>query len=454
MAGDALLRIIRGPLGPFIARPWFDELALLALKRWFLPASRQWAVANATGTDLSAFLSTLGAGEITRGRSEIDRLLHDVKEARARRFDAEVRWEAHFFGHERAPPGILATYENERLERARAHTALFRRFGGFRYKRPLESATWRIPTPEQAEMISGPEELDPAVVYSFPPEDIIRQSVALDDAGGRQFWIRFRSPYAVVGDRVTAWVYEPRGIANPPTLIFGHGLGMDFDHWPGMKADTSIFTKAGIRVIRPEAPWHGRRVPLGHYSGEVFAATLPLGAVHGLAGSVLEWSVLMRWARATSSGPVAVGGISLGALTAQLLAAKARYWPREYWPDALLLINHCASIWHILAKGRLPDAWKSRDRLTKAGWNRVTIAPYLPLMDPWEETVVPAQAMVTLNGRYDNVTPYGSAELLLRHWQVPEENRFLWPGGHFSVPLGLIRDQRPLIRFSQILKGL
>lgn len=78
--------------------------------------------------------------------------------------------------------------------------------------------------------------------------------------------------------------------------------------------------KAGVRVIRPEGPWHGRRRLSGTYGGEPVLARGPGGLLDYFHAHVIELGRLVAWARATRGGPVAIGGVSLGALTAQLAA--------------------------------------------------------------------------------------------------------------------------------------
>ena len=73
-----------------------------------------------------------------------------------------------------------------------------------------------------------------------------------------------------------ARVLEPIGVTNPPTLLFGHGIGVEYDHWRNTVDFLKYLPQLGIRVIRPEAAWHGRRVPDGFYGGEYFLSTTPL----------------------------------------------------------------------------------------------------------------------------------------------------------------------------------
>lgn len=111
-------------------------------------------------------------------------------------------------------------------------------------------------------------------------------------AEGRDFWPRFPSPSTRLGDRAYARVYEPGDIENPPTLIFGHGICVEFDQWNGLIDEAVTLCRLGIRVIRPEAPLHGRRRPEGYYGGERMIAAFPAGSLDLFTGAVREWSVL------------------------------------------------------------------------------------------------------------------------------------------------------------------
>jgi hypothetical protein len=54
-------------------------------------------------------------------------------------------------------------------------------------------------------------------------------------------------------------------------------------------------------------------------------------------------------------------------------------------------------------------------------------------------------------GKRDRITPFASGERLVERWRVPEENRFIWDRGHFSVPLTLMRNDAPFRRLKEIL---
>jgi hypothetical protein len=179
-------------------------------------------------------------------------------------------------------------------------------------------------------------------------------------------WLRFRSPYDRVDDVVTARVHEPNGTVNPPTIIFGHGVCVDFDHWLGLIDESIRLVSLGFRVIRPEAPWHGRRSPRGFFAGERTISAFPMGIIDSMMAAVTEWSVLAHWARTRSNGPLAFGGSSLGAMTAQLVAGRAATGPRALKPDALFLVTHTADMTAVCSTaccrrcGRVPSRhWRS-----------------------------------------------------------------------------------------------
>ena len=109
-----------------------------------------------------------------------------------------------------------------------------------------------------------------------------------------------------------------------------------------------------------------------------------------------------------------MGGNSLGALISQLLSGQARNWPAQLRPDALLLIMHCAKIEDALIHG----------------------------------------SIARLFGARDVATPFASGLELLDRWQVPAGNRFIWPQGHFSLPIALTRNDAPLRRFRRVVETL
>ena len=120
---------------------------------------------------------------------------------------------------------------------------------------------------EKGTLAYGPALDDPASIYAASsPMPEITVSRRVRGPAGMEHWLRFASPSPRMADQVYARVYEPEDIADAPTLIFGHGICVEFDHWNGTIDEVAALCGMGIRVVRPEGPWHGRRVLAGTYA--------------------------------------------------------------------------------------------------------------------------------------------------------------------------------------------
>src|SRR3546814_13469562 len=86
------------------------------------------------------------------------------------------------------------------------------------------------------------------------PAPKIERSRALAGVHGVEYWLRFTSPHKPMGDTVWAHVYEPHGVENPPSLVYGHGLGVEMEMLDGASEESLNLLRAGVR--RSE----GRRV--------------------------------------------------------------------------------------------------------------------------------------------------------------------------------------------------
>lgn len=448
-------RLLRTPFGALIARPWFDAVSIRALTRWFFPLSRLWAAARAANGSVDRFFDEVPM--------QPDRALVPRLEAALLRFEAareavnatERHWRQTFFdAHDTAPHHLVAIESARRDCRNRYNATRwhFRFLLGGGRRIPL--VRWEIPSPDEVEEVFGYALKDPAQAFA-PPHQMppVEESQRVPGPAGEEYWLRFGSPVERMGDEVFARVFEPRGIVDPPTLLFGHGVCVEFDHWHGLIDEVYDLCRAGIRVIRPEAPWHGRRVPDGRYGGEAFMSRAPIGAIDIFTAEMPEWSVLIDWARRTSGGPVAVGGSSLGALAGQLLATRARNWPKALQPEALFLITHCGRVEDAAVRGALAQVWGTLEATRAEGWTEAAASRWRGLLDPQGPPVMGPDNVVTVLGTRDNVTPFDSGLALIDDWKVPDRNRFIWRRGHFSVPLGLIRDHRPLDRLVEVLAG-
>lgn len=450
---EAMIGSLRTPFGGLFARPWFDKVALRMLARWFFPLSRLWAAARAAEGSVDRYFTEALIEPKGGSRPFVERQLRRFEAVRHRVVDMEARWEVAFWGADVPPSSALAGIEHDRLFQRNGYNALRRLFVPLRLRGAVTPVCWDTPSPEDVAAIYGALVGDPARAFEAPdPMPQIVRSRALDLGDRREYWLRFASPSARMNDEVIARVYEPKGVADPPTIILGHGICVEFDHWRGLTDEARVLAALGNRVIRPEAPWHGRRVPPGRYGGEQFLSIAPLGALDFFTSAAREWSVLIDWCRRESDAPVGIGGTSLGAMTAQLVADKSCHWPERLRPDALLLITHCGRIEDAVAKGSLARVWGIEAQTRARGWTPEMMDSYAPLLDPTGSPVLAPENIVSVLGSHDDVTPYESGKALLERWDVPDENRFIWRCGHFSVPLAMLRDHTPLERFSEILK--
>jgi len=438
------------PLGKMLARPWLDCLILQGLQRFFFPLSRLWAAARAANGDVERFLSAVPLPDNNIDKISVQRALVAFERERAAIHEAEMRWREVFFDAQDVPVETLLQLEQNRLATRSRYNAMRRRF--HRLRNALQTTVYpHFASPQDLESKYGT--CPAALLQRFmPPAELppVQQSQSIPTAYGRDFWLRFDSPAAHMGDQVYARVHEPLGVNNPPTLIFGHGICAEFDHWRNLVDDVESLPQWGIRVIRPEGPWHGRRVPDGYFGGEYFLSSAPQGAFDFFTAQHQEWAVLMDWARRNSQGPIAFGGSSLGAQSAQITAIHARHWPQHLQPDALFLLTHCCHVWEVALDGDLADIWGLHAPLHKLGWDRALMEHWLSKLDPSGSPVVPPERIVSVLGRYDRVTPFASGKRLQELWGLPAENRFIWPCGHFTVPLRLSGDRRPFERLQAI----
>jgi hypothetical protein len=444
--------LLRSPLGALVARPWFDRFATWMLAKWFFPLSRLWAAARAAEGSPERFFEAVPLAPDPARRARLMKALGKFEAARASVNALEAEWRRVFFGEEEVGSDYLVAVESARRDRRTAYNATRRHFLFLTRRNAVPMIRFEVPTPEAVEAIHGPHLADPKKAFAPPkPMPPVAVSRKVPAHVGSQFWLRFPSPSERTNDVVYARVHEPEGVENPPTLIFGHGICVEFDHWHGLIDEVEAICAMGIRVVRPEAPWHGRRVLPGQFGGEHLIAASPLGMLDLFTTALAEWSVLMDWCRRTTKGPVAMGGSSLGALISQLAADRARDWPAKLRPDALFLITHCGKHEDAALRGRLARVWEIGAAAAAKGWTPELLARYHALLDPLGEPVVAPENIVTVLGSRDDVTPYDSGKELIERWRVPEENQFIWNRGHFSVPLTLMRDHRPLRRFKAIL---
>ncbi len=447
---------MRTPLGNLVARPWFDRVALNTVAYWFFPLSRLWAAARASQGSVDQFIANSGIKPSASVQDRVKRVLSEFETVRHHMVDIEHDWEQSLFGAGSPAPDAVWRAERERLACRNRYNNLRRRFIPMRLANEVQPVRWQIPSPAEVDATYRALLDDPGKAFAPPdtmPEITLSHRLESSD-GGCNYWLRFNSPSPRVNDQVIARVYEPANADDAPTLVFGHGICVEFDHWRGLVDEVEAMVQMGIRVVRPEAPWHGRRVPDGMYGGEKFIATAPMGALDLFTSAAREWSVIIDWLRRTTGTPIAIGGSSLGAMTSQIICDKARYWPDRLRPDAAFLVTHCGHIEDAVVHGKLAEVWGIAKATIDHGWRTDLIRRYMPLLEAEGRPIIAPENIVTVLGDHDNVTPFNSARMLIDEWQVPAQNQFVYRRGHFSVPLGMMRDHAPLRKFTQILDRL
>lgn len=441
-----------GAMGSLVLRPWFDAMALPGIVRWYFPLSRAWAAGTVAGLDVERFCAEVPAARLPRHRTAVA-LSSLALRQRGYRAAAEA-WEEAFFRARDPSPDQLVAAERARESAAHSWMAARHAFLPLHLHRALPPLKWMMSAAHEVEARHGGRLDSPATAFPAPPPAEATLSRSVPSSEGRIHWLRF--PAEVAGAPDTAWarVTRPENTSDPATLIFLHGVGVEAEFWNADLGHIDALVGAGIRVIRPEAPWHGRRRAEGWFGGEPVLARGPLGMLDLFAAWVGEVASLVAWARATSRGPVAIGGISLGALTSQLAATAASFWPAAMRPDALVLVGTTCDVVDAAVSGGLGQALGAGERLAALSWTRAAIDRWRPLLEPQGPPVMAPDAIVMVIGTSDNVTPFQGGMALAREWRLPPENLFLRRQGHFSVALGLEHDAAPLERLAAILRRL
>lgn len=448
--------LIRDALANLLLRPWFDRAAVGVLGRWYFPLSRAWAAARGGDGTVEDFAARLGLEAPPRWLCE--GAIARVKALDATHDRAEAAWDAALFGATPPPMADRVALEGARHEAA--HRLMMGRglFAPLHLAQTVPPLAFAFPTPPEVEAAHAARLADPAQAFA-PPDDApwaISAPVAEADVTHR--WLRRAAPRPYPDspdDSLRARVIAaPDAPEEAPTLVFAHGIGMEEEFWRGTAEPLRLLREEGLRLVRAEAPWHSHRMARGLYGGEPVLARGILGLLDFMHGAVMEIGLLTAWARQTSGGaPVAIGGISLGALTAQLAASVAPHWPAEMRPDAVFLVTPSASLTAVAYDGALTEALGLPQALAKAGWTRDAVDRWRPLLEPQGPPACPPENVVMLLGEEDRVTPYKEGCALAEAWGVPDGNVFRRARGHFTSSLGLGRDAAPFRRLAGLLKG-
>jgi len=452
------IRLLRSPLGALIARPWLEPVALYWLHRWFLPLSRLFAAARAAHGSANEFESAAALKLGNAARQRLDKTLEEFERRRSQAGAAEAAWEACLFSADDADSGPAqqraAKIEAGRLNARNRYNQMRLRFAPLCLGRRVPAVAWEIAKP--TESLTDYAQLVRYGADLFEPPDpppTVRHSRWFEFHGRKEYWLRFDSPSQRMGDTLTVRVSEPLNTAPLATVIYLHGIAVEAEHWRTTIDPADQLCAMGMRVVRPEAPWHGRRVAPGKYGGEKFVATIPQATLDFFSAHVRELAVLTHWARSIDDAPVGWAGSSLGAHVARLASIKAVAWPQPLQPDAMLLLAPCGDLQAAANYGAMGRLFDSRKGRFAAGWSDDLMHKWYATIDPLDLPVTNPERILTVLGSHDNVAPYPAAAALIERLGVPPANRFVWRLGHFGMPLRLLRDPAPLIRLTELLAG-
>lgn len=445
-----VVRTFDGLQGQLLLRPWYDWCGVRAVVNWYFPLSRAWAAALEAEGDRQAFNRALGRE--LKGASWLQAALERTLRRDRDYHASQQAWNTAFFADAEISGAELVRREVERQRSSKSRMLCRKAF--LPWRRRLPKLQWSIPAPDvvaerhEARLQAGDAAFQVPEYPTFQVSRLLRGDWGADNPY-QQFWLRFPSlsggsiPGTEEANDGLAWakVYEPAGGgAGAPCLIFLHGIGMETDLWGEMTDPVNMLTRRGFRVIRPEAPWHGHRRARGFFGGEPAIAQGPLGFIELFHAAVREVAQLIEWARRNGSSQVAVGGLSLGALTAQIIATQARNWSESRRPDHLLLVTTSEDMLDIALRGSMARLLEMPRRFAEAGWTDGELSRWTPLLEPHGDPVMPPDRIAVLLGRADDLTPVAGGERLMKRWQVPDGNIFRRNQGHFSASLGLYRD--------------
>ncbi len=437
-------------LHALLAKPWVDPVCLWGLRR-ALPASRVWAAAAATGGSLDGFARELGLlGQPLR----VGNKLITTHRLRLLAKAAQTRWAEIAFGE---ADGDLDAAERERRHTAQIYMANRFRYVFFAKRHAIPAVRYRTPAPDFAISALSQVLADPDALFQIPdPKPEIERSRSVDHGDVIEYWLRFES--VGVGDDPTdtayAHVYEPKAHIHAgglPTFFFAHGLAMELEMMNDGPRSFLDMARVGMRIVLPDGPGHNRRCKPGLYGGESFLMEPPVSAILHCVRAAREYAALIAWCRAQGPGRISLGGVSLGALTAQVAASRWSYWPAEARPDALFLMTTTARISALPLESSLGQMAGIDQEVRRHGWQPEHFATLEPITDAsLEPPLDPANIVLMVGGR-DNVTPAAGGRMLAERWRVPKDNLFLRDQGHFSAAIGLGVDPAPYARMFDIL---
>lgn len=432
-----------------LARPWIDAVCLWGFRK-LLPTSRAWAAAGISEGSPDKFAHELSLAAVP---SRIAPRLAETVRLRERAGTAEALWrDMAFEGNN----GDLL--EAERTRRMAAQNYLGNRVKYFwlARSRRVPAVRYQTPSPQAALAAFAAALPDCDDLFRAPdPLPRVERSRQVDHGDVLEYWLRFESPGSGddPADLCYAHIYEPKhhGPHGMPTFFFGHGLAMELEMMVDGPRSFRDMAKVGMRIVMPDGPGHNRRCKPGLYGGESFLIEPPVSGIHHFIRSAREYATMIAWCRAQGPGRISLGGVSLGALSAQVAASRSRYWPAESKPDALCLFTTTNQVSALALDSSLGQMADLDNEVRRCGWTAEHFAELAPLTDAGAEPPIDPANIVLMIGARDNVTPFAGGRSLAQMWRIPPENLFERDQGHFSAAIGLGVDPAPYARMFEIL---
>ncbi|WP_411966653.1 alpha/beta fold hydrolase [Haloferax sp. YSSS75] len=444
-----LHKLMVSPAGRLLTSRPFETLKTRSLPREFAVVRARAAADVALGEGPEAYLREVDAPPAPHLHDRIERALAQYAAVREEYDETMARWNSVFWGGYESLPDERVAIERDRREIAQRRAKPSDIFGFLAKEHLVPPVKFETPDPDDALSRWHHELAEPERLYGFADSRAseefprVERSATVRGPGTVEYLLRFTSPSPHLSDDASARVYEPADVdGDLPTLVFHSGWGMFDDqlvYWPEEEYLARALAPEGYRVILPDAPWHGRREPLGNYSGEPYVARAPVGLFTLYSAAALETAVLTDWARTEGAPVVGVGGVSLGGTIALHVGGRCGEWPESMRPDLLFPVGAPGAIDQTLLSGSLTKLLDIDKALDAAGWTGGHLHEFAPLLNPPKTPCLAPERVFSFIGSRDGMAPARTARVLFDEWGIPRPNRHEWDCGHFGVLANLIR---------------
>jgi len=231
-----------------------------------------------------------------------------------------------------------------------------------------------------------------------------------------------------------------RGGAAAPCLILMHGWREPGVYTPYHWLLAFFLARCGVNCVLTTLPYHGMRKPKGAYDGDLMLCGDMEQTVESFRQAVGDIRSLVTWARARFSGPLGVGGFSLGGFITGIVACvESRI---DFAMPIIASGNLTKGMWD------KPLIKQLRSDLDTVGVSESALSENWRVIMPINFTPKLAPGNIQLiAGLYDILIPTQNVEDLYEKWNRP---RLKWlPCGHVSIglcPRALMRSILDFIR--------